>query len=184
VTLAATRLRPSQIITERSIENALRVLLAIGGSTNAVIISPRWPGALASRSRSAPERAERRDAVLVDLKPTGQHYMSDLNAAGGLGAVLASWRPCSPGLHDRDGPDARRAARAEKPWVDRDVVRPLADPYQKVGGLAALFGSLAPGGAIIKRSAADPRSSSARDGRWFSRPSTISRRASTRPIST
>jgi dihydroxy-acid dehydratase len=45
---------------------------------------------------------------------------------------------------------------AEETWVDRDVVRPLADPYQKVGGLAALFGSLAPGGAIIKRSAADP----------------------------
>jgi dihydroxy-acid dehydratase len=45
---------------------------------------------------------------------------------------------------------------AEGTWVDRDVVRPLADPYQKVGGLAALFGSLAPGGAIIKRSAADP----------------------------
>jgi len=42
-------------------------------------------------------------------------------------------------------------------WVDRDVIRPLADPYQKDGGLVALFGSLAPGGAIVKRSAADPR---------------------------
>jgi dihydroxy-acid dehydratase len=45
---------------------------------------------------------------------------------------------------------------AEGSWVDRDVVRPLADPYQKVGGLVALFGSLAPAGAILKRSAADP----------------------------
>src|SRR5262249_57091203 len=45
---------------------------------------------------------------------------------------------------------------AEGAWVDRDVIRPLADPYQKVGGLVALFGSLAPSGAILKRSAADP----------------------------
>jgi len=82
--------------------------------------------------------------------------MSDLNAAGGLAPCCASWRRCSTRLRQRDRPDARRAARAEDTWVDRDVVRPLGDPYLKVGGLAALFGSLAPSGAIIKRSAADP----------------------------
>jgi dihydroxy-acid dehydratase len=95
--------------------------------------------------------------VLVDLKPTGQHYMSDLNAAGGLGAVLRELRPM---LHldclTVTGETLGQRLDAEPGWVDRDVVRPLGDPYQKVGGLAALFGTLAPAGAIIKRSAADP----------------------------
>jgi len=158
VTLAATRLRPSQIITERSVENALRVLLAIGGSTNAIIHLTAVAG------RAGVEVSLRRlntlsdeTPVLVDLKPTGQHYMSDLNAAGGLGAVL---RELAPMLHldclTVTGQTLGQRLAAEETWVDRDVVRPLADPYQKVGGLAALFGSLAPGGAIIKRSAADP----------------------------
>jgi dihydroxy-acid dehydratase len=158
VTLAATRLRPSQIITERSVENALRVLLAIGGSTNAIIHLTAVAG------RAGVEVSLRRlnalsdeTPVLVDLKPTGQHYMSDLNAAGGLGAVL---RELAPMLHldclTVTGQTLGQRLAAEEAWVDRDVVRPLADPYQKVGGLAALFGSLAPGGAIIKRSAADP----------------------------
>src|SRR5262245_19450871 len=82
-------LRPSEIITEKSVENALRVLLAIGGSTNAIVHLTAIAGRagikidlkrLNELSDSTP--------VLVDLKPTGQHYMSDLYAAGGVGAVL------------------------------------------------------------------------------------------------
>src|SRR5205807_8156068 len=92
--------------------------------------------------------------VLVDLKPTGQHYMSDLNAAGGLGAVLRELKPL---LHldclTVTGETLGQRLDAEPGWVDREVVRALGDPYQKLGGLAALFGTLAPSGAIIKRSA-------------------------------
>src|SRR5207245_5692917 len=83
VALAATRLRPSQIITRHSIENALRVLLAIGGSTNAVIhltaVAGRVGVEVSLRRLNA---LSDETPVLVDLKPTGQHYMSDLNAAG------------------------------------------------------------------------------------------------------
>ena len=158
VALASTRLRPSQIITERSVENALRVLLAIGGSTNAIIhltaVAGRVGVDVSLRRLNA---LSDETPVLVDLKPTGQHYMSDLNAAGGLGAVL---RELAPMLHldclTVTGQTLGQRLAAEDTWVDRDVVRPLADPYQKVGGLVALFGSLAPGGAILKRSAADP----------------------------
>jgi dihydroxy-acid dehydratase len=158
VALAQAGLRPSRIITGQSVENALRVLLAIGGSTNAIVhltaIAGRVGVAISLRrlnelSDSTP--------VLVDLKPTGQHYMSDLNAAGGLGAVLRELKPL---LHldglTVTGETLGRRLETDDAWVDRDVVRPLGDPYQKVGGLAALFGSLAPSGAIIKRSAADP----------------------------
>src|SRR5207245_4835522 len=94
VELANAPIRPSQIITGKSVENAVRVLLAIGGWTNAIIHLTAIAGRagvgidlreLNSLSDSTP--------VLVDLKPTGQHYMSDLYAAGGLGAVLRELKP-------------------------------------------------------------------------------------------
>jgi dihydroxy-acid dehydratase len=152
-------LRPSRIITQRSVENALRVLLAIGGSTNALIhltaIAGRV-GVVVSLERLNALSDE--TPILVDLKPTGRHYMSDLFVGGGIGAVL---RELKPMLHldcmTVTGETLGERLSHEPSWVDRDVIRPLADPYQKDGGLVALFGSLAPGGAIVKRSAADPR---------------------------
>ena len=158
VALAREGLRPSRIITEKSVQNALRVLLAIGGSTNAIIHLTAVAGRVGV-AISLKRLNEVSDAtpVLVDLKPTGQHYMSDLYAAGGLGAVLRELRPM---LHldclTVTGETLGQRLDAEPGWVDHDVVRSLGDPYQKVGGLAALFGTLAPAGAIIKRSAADP----------------------------
>ena len=156
--LASAPLRPSQIITEKSVENAIRVLLAIGGSTNAIVHLTAIAGRAGIRvdlkrlnelSDSTP--------VLVDLKPTGQHYMSDLYAAGGLGAVL---RELAPLLHldcvTVDGTTLKEVIDRHPAWVDRAVIRPFSDPLSKVGGLVALFGSLAPNGAILKRSAADP----------------------------
>jgi len=159
VELAANPIRPSQVITEKSIENALRVLLAIGGSTNAIVHLTAIAGRVGVRidlrrlnalSDSTP--------VLVDLKPTGQYYMSDLHAAGGVGAVLRELRP----LLQLDcmtvaGETLGERLDAEPAWVDRAVVKPLAEPLAKEGGLVALFGSLAPNGAILKRSAADPK---------------------------
>ncbi|MDH3320187.1 MAG: dihydroxy-acid dehydratase, partial [Betaproteobacteria bacterium] len=153
-------IRPSQIITAKSVENALRVLLAIGGSTNAIVHLTAIAGRagvkvdlkrLNELSDSTP--------VLVDLKPTGQHYMSDLYAAGGVGAVLRELKPllnleCLTVAGETLG---ERLAHEVDAWVDRGVVRPLAEPLEKVGGLVALFGSLAPNGAILKRSAADPK---------------------------
>jgi dihydroxy-acid dehydratase len=158
VALAAAKLTPSKIITAKSVENALRVLLAIGGSTNAIIHLTAIAGRIGV-SVSLERLNELSDStpVLVDLKPTGQHYMSDLHAAGGVGAVLRELKPL---LHldclTVTGETLGARLAAEPTWVDRAVVRALDDPYQKQGGLVALFGSLAPGGAILKRSAADP----------------------------
>jgi dihydroxy-acid dehydratase len=159
VELARSPIRPSQIITEKSVENALRVLLAIGGSTNAIVHLTAIAGRAGIRidlkrlnelSDSTP--------VLVDLKPTGQYYMSDLYAAGGVGAVLREIRDL---LHldcmTVTGETLRVRLDAEKgAWVDRAVVRERSKPIYEQGGLVALFGSLAPNGAILKRSAADP----------------------------
>jgi len=157
--LAQSPLRPSEIITEKSVENALRVLLAIGGSTNAIVhltaIAGRAGISIDLRKLNALSDST---PVLVDLKPTGQHYMSDLYAAGGVGAVL---RELKPMLHldcmTIAGMTLGEVLDRQPPWVDRAVVKPLGEPLSKQGGLVALFGSLAPNGAILKRSAADPR---------------------------
>src|SRR5207302_909093 len=96
--------------------------------------------------------------VLVDLKPSGQHYMEDFFAAGGLGAVLRELRER---LHldcvTVTGETLGARLDGEDAWVDRGVIRSVREPFQPVGGLVALFGSVAPGGAMLKRSAADAR---------------------------
>jgi dihydroxy-acid dehydratase len=158
--LAQTRLTPDRIVTPNAVENALRVLMAIGGSTNAVLHLT----AIAGRAGIEIDLKHLNDIsdstpVLVDLKPTGPHYMEDLFAAGGIGAVLRELEPllhldCLTVAGETLG---ERLAGPVERAVDRDVVRPLAEPLQPVGGLVALFGSLAPKGAIFKRSAADPK---------------------------
>jgi dihydroxy-acid dehydratase len=110
-------------------------------------------------SLDALNRLSEETPVLVDLKPSGEHYMEDLFAAGGLGVVL---RELQPQLHldclTVTGQTlGERLAVEGNGFVDRSVIRSAADPFQSVGGLVALFGSLAPGGAILKRSAADAR---------------------------
>jgi len=157
--LAQSGLNPDRIVTPQSVENALRVLMAIGGSTNAVLhltaIAGRAGidldlGRLNEISEGTP--------VLVDLKPTGPHYMEDLFAAGGIGAVLRELKPL---LHldcmTAAGETIGQRLAVETGPVDRSVVRPFADPLQSKGGLVAFFGSLAPKGAIFKRSAAEPK---------------------------
>jgi dihydroxy-acid dehydratase len=156
--LIGSDLTPSKIITEKSIENAIRVLLAVSGSTNAVIH-------LTAVARRAGIRIDLKKfnelsdttPVLVNLKPVGSHYMEDLFAAGGLDAVL---REIKPLLH-LDAMTVTGETLGEwlaKPPadpVDRTVVKSREEPIEEEGGLVALFGSLAPQGAILKRSAAD-----------------------------
>jgi len=160
VSFAATGRRPSDVLDARSIENALRVLLALGGSTNAVLhltaIAGRLGLALALERLN--ELAET-TPVLVDLKPTGPHYMEDFFRAGALGAVL---RELAPVLHLEaatvTGETLGERLEAERDsFVDRSVVKPFDAPVAPQGGLVAVFGSLAPQGAIVKRAAADPK---------------------------
>ena len=151
-------LRPSRLITEASVDNALRVLLAIGGSTNGIVHLTAIAGR-AGVPVSLRHLNELSDTtpVLVDLKPTGQHYMEDFHAAGGLGAVLRELKPLLALECLTVTGESLGARLADAPgYVDRGVIRALDAPFQDRGGLVALFGSLAPRGAILKRSAADP----------------------------
>jgi len=148
---------PDKIITAKSVENALRVLLAIGGSTNAIIHLTAIAGR-AGIPVSLKRLNELSDTtpVLVNLKPTGANYMEDFFAAGGVGAVL---REIKNNLHldclTITGETLGQRLAADDGWVDHEVVASASEPIEPVGGLVALFGSLAPKGAILKRSAAD-----------------------------
>ena len=159
VALAATGLTPDKIVTKDSVENALRVLLAVGGSTNAIIHLTAIAGRRGIEiSLHRLNELSETTPVLVDLKPTGQNYMEDFHAAGGVGAVLRELRPL---LHldvmTVTGETLRERLDRDVGWVDASVIRPARQPIQDKGGLVALFGSLAPNGAILKRAAADPR---------------------------
>jgi dihydroxy-acid dehydratase len=159
VALAAERLTPSQIITPDSVRNALRVLLAIGGSTNAIVHLTAIAGRRGIRiSLQELNRLSDETPVLVDLKPTGQHYMQDFHAAGGMQVVLEELKGwLALDCMTVSGETLRQRLERAPAYVDRSVIRSKDEPFQRSGGLSALFGNLAPRGAIIKRSAADPK---------------------------
>jgi dihydroxy-acid dehydratase len=160
VRMVGSGLTPARIITEKSVENALRVLLALGGSTNAVIHLTAIAGRAGVKvSLDHLNKLSDTTPVLVNLKPVGAHYMDDFFAAGGMGSVLRELRPllhldCLTITGETLG--ERLAAEAD-PWVDRAVIASAERPLEPQGGLVALYGNLAPKGAILKRSAADPK---------------------------
>jgi dihydroxy-acid dehydratase len=157
VIMAQTDLTPDKILTEKAFENALRVLLAIGGSTNGIIHLTAIAGRMGFEiDLEAFDRMSRETPVLVDLKPSGQHYMEDLHRAGGLQTVLRELRSQ---LHLDTLTVTGRTLGEELdavPSFKQDVVRTFANPIYPAGGIAFLKGNLAPNGAIIKQSAADP----------------------------
>jgi dihydroxy-acid dehydratase len=150
---------PDKIVTQKSVENALRVLLALGGSTNAVIHLTAIAGR-AGIDISLKRLNELSDTtpVLVNLKPVGNGYMEDFYAAGGMGALLRELKDL---LHldalTITGETLGERLDGEGAWVDRTYIAERAKPLEPHGGLVALFGNLAPGGAILKRSAADEK---------------------------
>ncbi|MEP5517226.1 MAG: dihydroxy-acid dehydratase, partial [Bauldia litoralis] len=158
VAIAAEKLRPSEIMTEAAFANALRVLQAIGGSTNGLIHLTAIAGRLGiSLDFATFNRIGAETPVLVDLKPSGQHYMEDLEKAGGLAPVLREIEDLlDTGCRTVSGKTLREdIADAPAPWP-QDVVRTMADPIHQGGGIRILGGNLAPKGAVIKQAAATP----------------------------
>jgi dihydroxy-acid dehydratase len=156
VAMIERKLTPEKILTPAAFENALRVLLAIGGSTNGLVHLT----ALAGRCGIAldfdgVDAMSRETPVLVDLKPSGQHYMEDFHHAGGMITLLRELRPL---LHldalTVTGRTLGEELDAAPPAFPQEVIRPRNRPVYAEGGIAFLRGNLAPGGAIIKQSAA------------------------------
>jgi len=159
VRMAREGLTIDKILTEKSLENAMRVLLAIGGSTNGIIHLTAIAGRMGfDIDLDALDRMGRHTPVLLDLKPSGQHYMEDFHHAGGMATLLRELKPL---LHldalTVSGKTLGEEIEAAGPGFAQDVVKSAAQPIYPQGGIAVLRGNLAPGGAIIKQSAADAR---------------------------
>ena len=158
VSMLSNPIKPSEIITENSVENALRVLMAVSGSTNAVLHLAAVAGRRGIRiSDSRLNDISEETPVLVDLKPVGKGYMEDFHAAGGVGGVLKELKSL---LHldtiNILGQTLEDRLSEPLEWVDRDVIRSFNDPISPQGGLITLSGNIAPQGAIFKRAAATP----------------------------
>ena len=158
VQMARDRLTIDKVLTPDAFENAMRVLLAIGGSTNGIVHLTAIAGRMGLEvDLAALDRMGRETPVLLDLKPSGRHHMEDFHHAGGMATLLRELRPLlkldALTVTGRTlGDEIDRAG----PGFAQDVVRPIDRPIYPQGGIAVLRGNLAPGGAVIKQSAADP----------------------------
>lgn len=156
VALAWEDLRPSRILSRGTFENAISALMALGGSTNAVIHLL----ALANRA-GVPlclddfDAISRRVPVLVNLRPAGRYLMEDFHEAGGVPALLRALGDLLRLDHPTVGGHTLAEGVAE--CLNPEVIRSREKPLQPEGGMAVLRGSLAPDGALIKHAAADAR---------------------------
>jgi dihydroxy-acid dehydratase len=155
VELLAAGIRPRQIMTKEAFENAIAVVNALGGSTNAVLHLL----AIANEARVDLEledfnRVAGRVPHLADTKPHGRYHMADLDRVGGVPVVMREL--LEAGLLHGDcltvsgRTVAENLAALDPPAPDGDVVHPLAAPLHRNGGLAVLTGSLAPRGSVVK----------------------------------
>ncbi|MDA8156801.1 MAG: dihydroxy-acid dehydratase [Actinomycetota bacterium] len=153
VELVKKGITPRKIVTKQSLENAIVVDLALGGSTNTCLHVPAIAheagvdvgiGAFDELSKKTPH--------IADMLPGGRHYLEDLEWAGGIPAVMKALKPL---LTDHITVSGKKVfdiiAGAE--ISDEEVIRPMDRPYHKEGGIAVLRGNLAPGGAVVKQSA-------------------------------
>ncbi|RIK57587.1 MAG: dihydroxy-acid dehydratase [Chloroflexi bacterium] len=157
VDLARRGLRPSQILTRQAFENAITLLCAVGGSTNAVVHLPAIAGRLdIDLPLELFDAISRRTPLIANLRPSGSYQMEDLYYAGGIPAILRELLPLLHGdaLTVTGRTLAENVAAAEV--QDRGIIRSLDDPFQPEGGLSILRGNLAPDGAVIKHAAATP----------------------------
>ncbi|MCZ6749936.1 MAG: dihydroxy-acid dehydratase [SAR324 cluster bacterium] len=159
VAMAAQGPTPEGVMTAGAFENAARVLLAIGGSTNAVIHLTAVAGRLGVAIEPGFfDRLSEETPLLVNLKPSGIHYMEDLHNAGGLPVVLQELKPklhldCMT-VTGRTLGEVLGEPYTYPEW--QDVVARVSAPLQEKGGLVVLGGNLCPDGAVLKRSAATP----------------------------
>src|SRR5207253_4709120 len=155
VPIALEGLRPSRLLTSEAFDNAIRLLAAVGGSTNAIVHLLALAGRVGVPLRlSRFDELARQTPMIVNVRPSGQHLFEDVYRAGGVPAVLKELLPLlhsgAPTVSGRSVGANVASARVH----DRDVIASLDRPFQSRGAIAVLTGSLAPNGAVIKRSAA------------------------------
>ena len=157
VGLAVERLRPSQVLTHEAFDNAITLMLAVGGSTNAIVHLLAIAGRVGvPLSLARFHELSARTPLVVNVRPAGQHLVEQVFHAGGIPAVMKSVETL---LHT-DAVTVTGKTVADNlptaPATDTSIIAPLSEPFQPPQGLAVVSGNLAPNGAVIKCSAASP----------------------------
>ncbi len=153
-------LTPADVLTPEAFSDAVATVIALGGSTNAVIHLIAMAGRCGVPLTLADfDELSRRIPVLANIRPTGAYLMEDFYYAGGLPALMSELAAVPGALHTgrltvTGKPVSENLAGAQV--LNADVIRPAENPLSPEGGLAILRGNLAPGGAVIKHLAADP----------------------------
>lgn len=158
VDMAWENLKPSQIVTEQSVDNAITTDMAVGGSTNAIVhllAMARRAGIRLTLDRF--DELSKKTPVIANLRPSGKYLMQNFYEAGGLKALLWHMRDwlhlgCLTVTGETLGENLQGAE-----IYDPDVILPLDKPLSPTGGTCVLRGSLSPDGSVIKPTAADPK---------------------------
>jgi dihydroxy-acid dehydratase len=157
VVMAKDGPRPSDVLTREAFENAIRVNMAIGGSTNAIIHLVAIAGRLGiNLPLELFDEISRSTPFITNVRPSGEHLMEDMFYAGGLPAVMKELEPM---LHLKAVTVTGKTMGeniAEARCFNRDVIRALKEPLNPEGGTVILKGNLAPHGAVLKQTAASP----------------------------
>jgi len=153
VELVKKDITPRKIITQKSLENAIRVDMALGGSTNTVLHIP----AIAHEADidlplETFDKLSKSTPHICNMLPGGMYYMEDLDAAGGIPAVMKRLGKKMHNVQTLSGKRTGDIMAGATLW-DNNVIRPLSNAYHKEGGIAILRGNLAPDGAVVKQSA-------------------------------
>lgn len=159
MTLVERNIRPRDIVTQKAIDNALTVDMALGGSTNTCLHIPAIAHAAGLKLPLAHiDEVSRRTPHLCSMSPGGEHFMFDLYRAGGIGAVmkrLAEGKMIDTSCLTVTGKTLAENLEKAK-VIDDTVIRPLTDPVHKEGGIAILSGNLAEAGCVVKQGAVLP----------------------------
>lgn len=157
VELIKRNITPRKIMTRKAFENAIRIDMALGGSTNTVLHIP----AIAHEAGvelplEVFDELSRTTPHISNMLPGGEYFLEDLDAAGGIPAVMKRLGKLLHNTMTVSGFTTYQIAQKAEIY-NEDVIRPLERPYHKEGGIAILRGNLAPGGAVVKQSAVSPK---------------------------
>lgn len=157
VELVRKNITPKSIMTASALRNAITMDLALGGSTNTVLHLLALAKELGEEAINLNtfDELSRKVPHLVMLRPAGELFMEDLHFAGGIPAVLKTLADLVEDNPTVSGKSIREIQQSVK-FIDREVIRSLDNPHSEEGGIAVLYGSLAPEGSVVKQSAVDP----------------------------
>lgn len=156
VTLIKKNINSRQILNRSAIENGIRIDMALGGSTNAVLhVTAIAHEVGIDLDLEVFDKISRDTPHICNILPGGEYFMEDLEYAGGIPGVMNVLRDKLNDNPTVSGMAIKEIADEAEVW-DKDVIRPLSNPYHKEGGIAVLYGSLAPKGSVVKQTAVSP----------------------------